>query len=372
MSPMAGNIVAVVAGLLLIVIVLRDVFQGVIVPRAENTTLRISRYLMRGTWRVWPALAYRLYPKDEEQREEFFGVFAPFQLVTLLVVWGTLLVLGWGLVFYGLRSELRPPNMDFLTAVYYAGASLLTIGYGDVVTVAPTARILSLIAAASGLSLFAIVISFLFSIFAAFQRRERFVVTIGARAGIPPSGVGLLVMHADAGIREDVAQVFREGQAWIAEVMESHLAYPILMMFRSSHDFESWVGTLGTLLDAASLVLSTLDSAHFVNPQTHGQARITYSLGRHLTVDFSHAYNFWTSEPAVGVEREEFSMACDRLREAGYILIDERQAWDEFSRLRTVYGAHLNAMARWLEIPPVQWVGDRSMIARHKAHVGRV
>ena len=32
-------------------------------------------------------------------------------------------------------------------------------------------------------------------------------------------------------------------------------------------------------------------------------------------------------------------------------------AWKEFARLRAAYGSHLNALAHWLEIPPVQWVG---------------
>ena len=44
-----------------------------------------------------------------------------------------------------------------------------------------------------------------------------------------------------------------DAQRWAAEVMESHLAYPMLAYFRSSHDDQSWIGTLGTLLDAATL-----------------------------------------------------------------------------------------------------------------------
>jgi hypothetical protein len=355
----------------LIAVALRDVFQGVIVPRAENATLRVSRYLMRGTWRLWPAIAYRFYPRDAQRREDFLGTFAPFHLVTLLVTWVVMLVIGWGLVFYGLRAELRPPDLSFSSALYYAGSSLLTIGYGDIVATTTATHVLSLLAAASGLGTVAVVTSFLFSIFGAFQERERFVVTIGARAGVPPSGVGLLVVHAYTGLRADIAQVFRDGQSWTAMVMESHLAYPILMMFRSSHDYESWVGTLGSLMDAAALVISTLDPETMVNAQSQGQARIMYELGRHLAADFARFFDFDAGAPRedVGIEDYEFGMACDRLEEAGFQIVDRDHAWNEFSRLRRNYGPHFNAMARWLEIPPVQWIGDRSALPHGEPHL---
>lgn len=359
---MIANIICVAAGLFLIGVALRDVFQGVIVPRAENTILRVSRYVLRGLWHVWPRLATLFHGRDARRREDFLATFAPFDLVLVLFIWVTMLVVGWGLFFYGLRSELRPSTLSFDAAMYYAGASLLTIGYGDIVAVAPFARVMSLFAAASGLGVVAVVTSFLFSIFASFQVRERFVVELGARSGLPPSGAGLLVVHGFAGLRGDLPQVFRDGQLWTATVMESHLAYPILMLFRSSHDYQSWVGTLGALLDAAALVMTVVDPAHLDNAETQGQARVMYNLGRHLTHDFGSYFGFQALETGAGIERVEFQNACRRLREAGYALLDPEQAWERFARLRESYAPNLNALARWLEIPPVQWVGDRSFI----------
>ncbi|HET9096236.1 MAG TPA: potassium channel family protein [Candidatus Baltobacteraceae bacterium] len=325
---------------------------------------------MRNLWLLWPRIAYRLYRSDERRREDFLGTFAPFHLILVLVVWVAMLILGWGLFFYGIRDQLRPHDLTFGACVYYAGASLLTIGYGDIVSVTGFARIMSLFAASSGLGVVAVVTSFLFAVFGAFQDRETFVVTIGARAGVPPSGVGLLAVHGYAAIREDLAQVFRDGQEWTARIMESHLAYPILMMFRSSHDYESWVGTVGTLLDAAALVMSTVDPQDMRNSQTAGQARIMYDIGRHLTGDFAGYFKFaQVGDGRPGIERHEFDQACDHLEKAGYRLRDREAAWAEFSRLRSSYSGNLNALARWLEIPPVHWVGDRSLIRRQKAHM---
>jgi hypothetical protein len=352
--------------LVVVAIALRDVFQVVIVPRAATAAFRPSRYLTRYTWRAWPRIAYRVY-KNADRREDFLATFAPFNLVLILVMWVALLVTGWGLFFFGIRSQLSHSDMTFGAAVYYAGSSLLTIGYGDIVAATTFARVMSLVAAASGLGTVAVVTSYLFATFGSFQTRERFVVTLASRAGVPPSGLGLLEIHASAGLRDDLASVLREGQDWTAHVMETHLAYPILIYFRSSHDYESWVGTLGALLDASVLILSTFDKSGGKTP-LHGQALIMYAIGRHLTHDFGNYFNLAEDALPVdgaGVHRSEFENAYAQLKQAGYSLVDVESAWEEFSKLRSVYALELNELARWLEIPPVQWVGDRSIITPH-------
>ena len=138
--------------------------------------------------------------------------------------------------------------------------------------------------------------------------------------------------------------------------MESHLAYPMLAFFRSSHDDQSWIGTLGTLLDAATLMMTTVAGVR------DGQARIFYNVGRHATRDLSRYFEVGVAEESAGVERAEFERACDRLSAAGYELRDRDEAWSRFSNLRRSYAPHLNVLARFFEIPPLQWIGDRSII----------
>lgn len=355
---MALNIVAALAGVFLVWFALRDVFQSVVVPRAVNRRLRVSSIVVRGGWLLWPRLAYALYTADDDRREELLGTFAPFILIALLVAWVLILIAGYGLILYALRAQLHPGGAGLGDTLYFAGTSLLTIGFGDIVGTSPATRAVALLAGASGLAVVAITTSFLFSMFGAFQRRETFVVLVGSRAGAPPSGIGLLATHAYVDICEDLGRIFREGQTWIAEVMESHLAYPILAYFRSSHDYESWLGTLGTLLDAAVLTMTTITASDLVS----GQARMVYSVGRHATHDLAHYFGLLAPGTA-GIDRGEFDHACRRLAEAGYTLREREEAWKQFSRLRGTYAAQLNAMARWLEIPPLQWIGDRSLIS---------
>jgi ion channel len=353
---MAGDILSVLAGLALIVLVLNDIFQSVVVPRAVGRRWRISFFVWRVSWHAWPALAWKLYGADDDKREDFLAVFAPFMLVFLLFVWTAGLILGYGLIFWGLRAGIAPSIRSFGEALYFSGTSTLTIGFGDVVGRSGGSRFFSVLAAVSGFSTFSIVTAYLFLLFASFQTRETFVVTLGGRAGTPPSGINLLSIAGYSDTRDDLSRLMIAAQTWAAQLMDSHLAYPVLAFFRSSHDYESWVGALGTMLDAATLLMTTVDGPH------HGQARLFFNLGRHATRDLARYFRVEDDSNGAGIERMEFDRACDRLQSAGYVLRERNDAWKQFADLRSTYAGHLNAMAAFFEIPPLQWIGDRGTI----------
>jgi hypothetical protein len=350
------DILAALAGLAIIVMTLSDVFQSVVMPRAVGRRYRVSSYIWRVMWFLWPRAAWRLYP-DSDRREEFLAVFAPFTLLFVTGFWVMLLVLGFGLLLWTMRGEIMPPNQSFGTMLYFAGTSFLTIGFGDVVGRGGLPRLVTFMAGLAGLSFLSILTAFLFAVFGSFQQRETFVVTVAARAGAPPSGVNLLAIAGYSQTNEYLPLLMIDAQRWAAAVMESHLAYPQLAFFRSSHDDQSWVGTLGTLLDAATLIMTTIDGV------SEGQARIFYNVGRHAARDLSNYFNVGITQQNVGIERDEFEHACERLAAAGYALRDRDQAWMRFSGLRASYAPRLGRLAQYFEIPPLQWIGDRSIIA---------
>jgi hypothetical protein len=348
-----------VAGAAIVGLILYDVFSAVIVPRQVSPAWRLSGSFVRTSWRRWRAIA--LLMRDPDRREDFLARFAPFALVALLFNWLVFLLVGYGLIFYALRDHMQPHIDTYFDAVYFAGTSLLTIGYGDIVATSPTGRLAAIAAGATGLALFAILISFIFSIFGSFQRREVFVVTMGSRMGAPPSGVTLLETAAKYLLDDDLAQGFRDAENWAATVLESHLAYPILAFFRSSHDDESWIGTLGALLDACTMIITLTDSPLM------GRAKLFHTIGVHLTRDLSRYFRVAQTEE-VGIERSEFDAACAQLAQAGVQVRCDDAAWQRFSELRAQYAGPLNDMAHFWLIPPTRWIGDRSSIARRAMH----
>lgn len=347
---------SIAIGLLLVLLALNDVFQSVVVPRAVPRRFRVSFYAWRWAWIAWPALAWKLHAGDGERRENFLAAFAPAMLVGLLVLWGCMLIAGYGAIFWGLRGGLTPAVHSLGVATYFAGTSMTTIGFGDVAGKTLGTRFFSILAGATGLGLFSIITAYLFALFGSFQTRESFVVMLGARTGTPPSGVDLLAIAGYSSTLGDLDVLLLEAQRWTAQIMESHLAYPVLAYFRSSHDYQSWVGTLGTLLDASTLLMTTVEGV------PSGEARIFYNLGRHATHDLARHLAILPENVTPGLERGEFETACNRLARSGYRLHDRDAAWERFATMRSTYAPHINALARFFEIPPLQWIGDRGPV----------
>jgi hypothetical protein len=360
--PLLLQVLETLAGLSIVLSVLLDIFLTVIVPRRaprSGRLLRFSSLFVPSAWRAWRSVGLRL--ASAERREVFLGTFSSFALVVLMIAWVAGLVIGYGLLFEALREDIKPQPETLGTSLYFAGTSLLTLGFGDYVAVHGAARFTALAAGASGLALFALLITFLFSLYGSFQRREVAVVVLEAAAGAPPSGVTLLETYARAGILDDLPRVFRDWQAWSAEVLDSHLAYPILAYFRSSHDNDSWISSLGAVMDASTLVLTTIEDG------PKGWAKLSRAVGGHCLEDLVQYFGL-PDEPDVGVERSEFDEACARLARAGFTLHDADIAWMHFSQLRLEYAGRVNALARHWATPPAQWIGDRSPLRFPRAH----
>ncbi len=347
------DIVAFVAGLVGLGYLLNDVFQSVVVPRPTPGRFRLSRWLVRPTWRAWRW--YGLRVPDADRRERMLGTYAPLAVIMLLICWMAGLIVAYGLMLYALRSGIHPTPQNLGEAFYFAGVSVLTLGFGDFVATGGLARFIVLTEAISGLGLIALAISFLFSLYASLQRREMKVVTLDARAGAPPSAVSLLETYAKLKLVPDLPRFFAEWEAWAAQVLDQHLAYPVLAYFRSSHDNESWVSALGAVLDTATLVLTTVEGDY------HGEALMMYSMGRHLVEDLSRFFGLRDGSE-VGVEPDEFDQARERLAAAGFQLRPREPAWRKFVELRSAYADPLNTMAKYWAAPPAHWIGDRSYV----------
>jgi Ion channel len=343
-------------GILLLALVFWDLFQTIVVPRPTPGWFRIGRYLVRGSWRALRAV------RDGSGRssDRLLGLFAPAATVALLGAWLLTLIVGYGLLMYALRDELRPVPEDLGSALYFAATSLLTIGFGDVVAVGAPARIIIVTAAVSGLGAVALVVTFLFSLYGSYQRREVQVVALQAAAGAPPSAIALLETYAQLDLVERLPGLFVEWERWAAEVLDTHVAYPLLGFFRSSHDNLSWISALGTMLDAASLVLTTITEV------PRGDAKLFKRVGAHLVEDI-YNIGFRAGQPG-NLDRADFDAACDRLVDAGYRLEARDVAWPKFEAARATYAARLEAMATYWATPATSWLGDPVML-RSPLHV---
>jgi len=340
------RLLALLVGVFVVALVLWDIFQTVVVPRPTPGVYRMSRWIVRGTWRLVRIVAGR---KVASAQDPLLGMYGPAVTIVMLLSWLGGLILGYGLVLFGLGNEIKPPIDNVGTAMYFAAESLLTIGYGEITAGGVASRVVVTIAAISGLGVVAIVITFLFSLYASYQRRERDVITLQATAGAPPSAVKLLSMYGRLGLVDRLPDFFITWQRWAAEVLDSHVAYPILGYFRSSHDNLSWISALGTVLDAATLVATTIRGV------PRGEAELCRRVGVHLVEDIS-SLGFGEGA-SVPLTRDEFDRAYRRLRSAGYELEPADRAWHLFERARAPYADRLERMANYWATPAPAWLG---------------
>jgi len=126
-----------------------------------------------------------------------------------------------------------------------------------------------------GFGFLALVIGYLPVLYQSFSRRELNITLLDARAGSPPSAEELLRgVGAD---HEELTALLAEWERWGAEVLESHLSYPVLSYYRSQHDNQSWLAALTTVLDASALVMVGIEGA------CARQASLTFAMARHAS-----------------------------------------------------------------------------------------
>jgi hypothetical protein len=323
--------------------------------------------VIRGSWRIVRAIGR----PNGDRRDRLLGYFAPAVTIVLLGVWLAVLMLGYGLIFYALRDELRPSPSDLGTTIYFAASCILTLGFGDIVAAGPMARTVALVAGASGLGAVALVVTYFFSLYNSYQRREVQVVMLQNVAGAPPSAVALLETFRRLDLDARLPELFLEWERWAADVLDTHVSYPLLGYFRSSHDNLTWIGALASVLDAASLVLTTIEDV------PRGEAERFRRVGSHLVEDISNL-GFRAGSPRSPahqleetdrdqLDREAFDAACVRLADAGYSLAPRAQAWSAFKTVRKEYASRLEGMAHYWAVRSTTWLGT-SEAPRSPAH----
>lgn len=332
-------------GLLLVALTVYDLFESVVLPRPAVGRLRFSPLVLHAFGLLWRAVGRRLQPV--RRREAVLGAFGPTAVLMLLVLWAAALVVGYALILMGCEPT------GFGGALYLSASSFLTLGIAG--PRRGPGRVVVPLEAANGLGLFALVVSLLFLLFGAFERREVQVIALDASAGAPPSGLALLETCAELGLPEHLGETFATWRIWAAQVLESHLAFPALVYFRSSHDNEAWLNSFGAVMDAANLVLTALDGG------PRGEATMFYKVGKHLVDDIGYHFRFRRVQQP-GLEQWELEQALARLAAAGYRCRPVQQVWPVFAARRLQYLPLIEHLSRYLVLPPAPWIGDRSYL----------
>jgi hypothetical protein len=361
------RLLAIIPGLALILVILWDAFETIILPRRVTRRFRLTRVFYQTVWTPWSALARAT--SNPKRREKLLGLFGPLSLLMLLALWALGLIVGYAITLWAIdaRLNLEPTFADYL---YLSGATFFTLGYGDIVPALRIGQMISVIEAANGFGLLAIVIGYLPVLYQAFSRREVNISLLDARAGSPSSATEMLRRHAESGNLDELGSVLREWERWSAELLESHLSYPVLCYFRSQHDNQSWLAALTTVLDTCALVMVG------VKGLPAWQAKLTFAMARHAVVDLAQVFRTAPAAPQACATRL-FPGDLERLRgileDNGAALQDGVEAELRLEELRQMYEPYVSSLSNMLMMPLPPWILANNAIDNWKTSAwGRI
>ena len=354
------HIIAAVVGIAVLVAILRDAFETIVLPRRVSRKFRLTSVFYRVSWRPWRAMAVRC---PGGLRENSLSWFGPLSLLVLLALWAFGIVLAFGILHWSAGSALK---MDggaprFLDDLYLSGTTFFTLGMGDVVPRVALAKLLTVCESGLGFAFLAIIIGYLPVIYQAFSRREIAISLLDARAGSPPSAAELLRRHRADRHRADLTRLLAEWEHWAAEVLESHLSYPVLAYFRSQHSNQSWLAALTAMLDTSALVMTGFDG------WCMHQAELTFAMARHAVVDLAQVFS--ARQPAGPVDRlpdAQFDRLLERLRDAD-LQFEEDGARARLAELRGMYEPYVAALSNHLALPLPAWVREQDHLDNWQA-----
>lgn len=332
------------ASAMLILLALIEGFETFVLPRRVLRRLRFARVYFRLLWMAWSSVGRHV--ADALRRENFLSVYGPLSLLGLLGLFAAGMLVGFAGLHWAFGSHVNVPGVSaagFGSDLYFSGTTLFTLGLGDISPSTALGRILTVLEAGFGLGFLALAVSYLPVLYQSFSRRETAISLLDARAGSPPHAVGLL---AGCSGRSGVEQLLRDWERWSAELLESHLSYPVLAFYRSQHTRQSWLGATTAILDVCAIVLASDDG------ELRAQARRTWRMSLHAIADLSEVLGVEPSpHPRDRLPRSMLDEVRRRL--PGY-LVDEGSAV-LLGQLRSEYEPTVQALSESLLMPLPPW-----------------
>ncbi len=346
----------VAASCALILIILFDAFETIILPRRVTRRVRLTSIFYRMTWTPWRLWARRI--RKPRRREAWLAYYGPLSTLILLTCWAAGMIFGFGLLHWGLRTPVSAPErtIDLWTYVYMSGTDYLTLGLGDVAALPSPGRFISVLEAGMGFGFLAMVIGYFPVLYQAFSRREVSIALLDARAGSPPSALELFRHLGEHGAGAFEAGL-HDAELWTAELLESHISYPVLSYFRSQHDNQSWLASITAILDSCALVMAGVEG---IPPR---QARLTFAMARHAVVDIAQILKTPPRRPEPDrLGSADLSRLQNALAATGLRLEDERKAPERLAHLRAMYEPYVNALSEHLVMRLPAWAPERRAI----------
>lgn len=286
-------------------------------------------------------LRVRIFRGGAERRNDIMSWYWPCALISVITVWFLLVMMGFGLLNWGFRTE-----KSLVDAVVSSGSALSTLGFSTPTSL--SGEVLAIIEGAIGLFLVVYLFTFLPGFLDLVAERGDRVAWIYARTGPTPSGVALLLWFFERG--KSLDEVFEDWEMFFRKLAQARSFLPILCVIRSLNVNESWVCAFGAFLDALALENTTI-------ARRDPGSRVCFDCAVRAIQKFHSAMRGTPIDPMrdpgmMHVDRREYDEACRRLEAAGVELVEDRElAWKNFIQAHMCYEEEVAWLAAALADP---------------------
>jgi hypothetical protein len=342
---MIGDIALFIIGVALVVAILLSAVGTVVLPHGA------SMRLTKGVFKTTRLLAGTYGRLDRSPHRQHIAVQMAVAcgLVLLPMIWLGITIVGYTFMFKSFGSA------TWRSAYELAGSSMLTLGFAKEDGL-PTLT-LSFTAAALTIAILALLlVTYLPTIYQAYTAREVGLTAFETVAGEPPDVAAMIIrLHRIGGI-DRLHGLWEGSRTWFAELRESHTALPAVAFLASSRRDRSWVATVGTLLDAASLSVAVIDG------RSDPDAALCIRAGTLALRDIAEYFDIeFDDDPApdgaISVSREQFDGVYDQLAAEGVPVRDRETSWVAWAGWRVNYDEPLVGLARLTATPTMKLHG---------------
>ena len=338
------------AGLLIWLGTIWDGFATIVLPRTVAPMRRLSGRFYRWSWTAWAAAGRRI--GSDGLRLSFLAVYGPISVMLLLIIWAGLMIVAFAMIYHGLgpRFESASGSLGFRTLLYMSASTFLTLGLGDVTSADPVGRLFVILESGTGYLFLGLIVSYMPVLEQAYGQREVGNVLIHSRAGHPPGAIKLLHRYASPDRLELLRDNLRQGERWMAEILQTHLSHPVLSFYRAQQWGQSWLIALTITLDTCALLIVGGDGL------AAEQARLTYRMGLRLLMALTDALGLAVDGRSRKRLTEAKITALAAAVEASAITwrIGPREM-ARLLRLARRYEIYLVPLSEWLVIPLPDW-----------------
>lgn len=337
-------------GVVILTLLVNDIHVTVFVPRGRAGP--ITRRFYSLSWSVWKRIGKRL---SDTRRRAWLAQLGPILVPMTVVIWGTLLVLSFALMFAPWAADftISPPESspvpNWALALYYSGYSAVTLGVGDVPPNGTLPRFMAVAEAGFGFALFTVSVTYLLSVYSARNQSTAFALTIarfiGRREGHDPTTLLVNIIRMES--RETTSVWLQQLAFDLATLVQLMGQYSLLHFFHEPNDDRAVPIALSDLMELLTVSQALVDPEYAPALIDGASAEALRRLGRQYLVECRALAP--DSQPTHEHQRrKKYEAARARLKAAGVPMRPTEDAWSIYNDSRSSWDDTDVHMRSWL------------------------